>query len=1051
MIGINKYIKILSGIMAIWFSVGLYAQSEGYLLKGRVVGDGGMPISNASVSVEGAFSSPIITNEEGLFEIDIPDGNVWLLISPVGNYKTKRVYLDGRKNLTLNIISTEQNSVYDEVPSMQGSMAKRDIIGSFENVNLEGMFDQATQTITQNLIGKVPGLLGYNHSGMPGDGTYSYMRGIRSLHTNNQPMLIADGIPIEKQGIFRSIISAYNYDPLTSIYPGDITGLTVLKDAVETVNYGLKSSNGLIMVETLKPTETKTIIDFSFRTGYSLSPDQIPVLDNNQYRTLGHEVLITSDYLEEDYPFLFPGLFEDSSSNAYYRYNHNTNWQDEVFRNAFLYDVGLSIKGGDAISKYGLSVGFQSYDGIIKNTNYNSLNLRFVGSFNVFKWLELYVSTSLNNNQSTLKETGYTASTSPILSGLFKSPVMAPYQFDEYGHQLSFLDDVDAFGVSNPTAVISKSEAYNQNYKFLGTFRLIGHINKYFQWNSWLGINFGNMKESLFLPNVGMESYMEEEGYNEVRQQASYLRSIYFDNTLKYEKSFNTKHHLIGRVGLRINTNHSEADIGVGRNTPSDEYKSLRFAQTILAEISGDIGTWNWMSLYSDLNYKFKDKYLLGLGLSVDGSSRTGEDADTPLTLFGAPFGLFYSAGGAWRISSEQFLENVSAIDELKLRASFGLSGNDDIGNYSSRRYYSQLKYRETTGVILGAKPTTDLKYESNQAFNIGLDLNMFRERLNITFGYFSVKTLDMIIFERQEDYIGYQYRPTNGGEVENKGFELGIFGRLVNASNFKFDIGFNIAQYKNKVLSIKGGSLVTEIEGGEILSHPGDPVNSYFGYVYEGVFSSGTEANEAGLVNNIGMPFNAGDAKFSDISGPDGIPDHVINEFDKTIIGSPNPDFYGGLEMIAMYKRWTLSANMQFNIGNEIYNYTRYQTEQMTGLHNQSTSVLNRWQHEGQVTEIPRASWNDPLGNSSFSSRWIEDGSFIRIKNITLAYSVNEKFLVFKSARIFATAINLFTFTDYLGYDPEFSYSYDQLLLGIDYGMVPQSRTFMIGVKFGI
>ena len=439
----------------------------------------------------------------------------------------------------------------------------------------------------------------------------------------------------------------------------------------------------------------------------------------------------------------------------------------------------------------------------------------------------------------------------------------------------------------------------------------------------------------------------------------------------------------------------------------------MRFAQPIYAEIGGDIGNWNWMSIYGNLDYRYKDKYLVGLSMSADGSSRIGKDAVTALTLFNSPFGLFYSINGAWRLSSEPFLNNVSGIDELKLRVSIGLSGNDDIGNYSSRKYYTQVKYRESTGVVLGTSPITDLKFESNQMANLGLDLSILGERVNLTFDYFSIITSDMLIYERQEDYIGYDYLPTNGGKLKNSGFEAGIYSRLIITGDFTFDAGFHISQYINRVTTIKGGSLITPITGGDIYSAPGHPVNSFYGYISEGVFSTQEDASEAALVNSIGLPFRAGDIKYRDISGPGGSPDGVINEFDKTIIGSPNPDFYGGLNLHASYKRWSLSSVMQFVLGHDVYNYLRYQTEKMTGLHNQSTSVLNRWVYDGQVTSVPRSSWNDPLGNSAFSTRWIEDGSYIRVKNITLSYRVPEKFLVFKNARIFASATNVFTWTN--------------------------------------
>jgi len=1051
MIRLIKHSRVILSLLICCISFQVFAQPQAYSLKGVVLDENTNPVANVSVSIEGVLTEPVITKENGEFEINVADGNIWLLITPVGDFKSKRIYLNYRNSLTVNLISNERNSLDDEISTLNGIHPSRDVISSYRDIALNTSFEQSNIVINEFLAGRVSGLIVQNHSGMPGDGTYSYMRGIRSLHTNNQPLVIVDGIPMEKQGIFRSIISGHNYDPATSIDPQDITSITVLKDGAGTANFGLKSSNGVILIETLKPTETTTSIDFSLRSGYSLSAKQMPVLDNVQYRTLAHEVLQTSDIQEEEYDILYPGLFTESSSTDYYRYIHNTNWQDEVFRNSSLYDVGLSIKGGDAISKYGLSVGYQNYEGIIKNTDYNRINLRFVGSFNVFKWMELYVSTSLSNNSASLKEQGISTTTSPIYSSLFKTPVMAPYQFDEAGQELTFLDDVDAFGVSNPTTVITKSEALNKSFKFLGTFSLIGHLTENLMWNSLLGLNFGNMRESLFLPNEGMEPYFDQEAYNEVHQQSAYIKAMFLDNYIRYTEKFNKDHHFSSRIGIRTNTNHSELDNAIGRNTPSDEYTSLRFTQTILSEIGGDIGNWNWMSLYSNIDYKYKDKYILGVVASADGSSRTGEDAETALTLFNTPFGLFYSVNAAWRLSSESFLRDISFIDELKIRVSYGLRGNDDIGNYNSRRYYSQVKYRESTGLILGTKPNTRLKFESNQGFNLGLDYSMLGEKVNLRFDYFNEVTKDMLIFERQEDFIGYSYTPTNGGEVKNTGFEAAVYGRIISSGAFKLDAAFNISHYTNEVISIKGGSLITKIEGAEILSSTGHALNSFYGYISEGVFTTQDEASQAALVNDIGLPYMAGDIKFSDLSGPDGSPDGVINEFDKTIIGSANPDLFGGLTLMATYKRWSLSTVFQFMAGNEVFNYLRYQTEKMTDLHNQSTSVLNRWQYEDQQTNIPRATWNDPMSNSAFSTRWIEDGSYLRLKNISLAYTLPEKVLVFKNAKFFVTAMNLLTFTKYLGYDPEFSYSSNQLHLGVDYGLVPQSTTFLMGVKFGL
>jgi hypothetical protein len=290
-----------------------------------------------------------------------------------------------------------------------------------------------------------------------------------------------------------------------------------------------------------------------------------------------------------------------------------------------------------------------------------------------------------------------------------------------------------------------------------------------------------------------------------------------------------------------------------------------------------------------------------------------------------------------------------------------------------------------------------------------------------------------------------------NSGKMENKGKEFSTFLRIIDGQTFKWDIQTNLSTINNQVTEIKGGKLVTGIRGAEIINIVGSAANSFYGYLFEGVYSTNAEASTAGLVNDKDMHYQAGDAIYADLSGPAGIPDGVINSYDKTIIGSSMPDIFGGFTNAFTFKRLTLSAMLQFVSGNEVFNYLRYQNEQMTGLQNQSKTVLNRWQYQGQQTEVPRALWNDPVGNSAFSTRWIEDGSYFRVKNISLSYTIPEHFLAFRSAEFYVSATNILTVSKYLGYDPEFSFSFSQINQGVDYGQCPQPRQFIAGIKFGL
>jgi hypothetical protein len=353
--------------------------------------------------------------------------------------------------------------------------------------------------------------------------------------------------------------------------------------------------------------------------------------------------------------------------------------------------------------------------------------------------------------------------------------------------------------------------------------------------------------------------------------------------------------------------------------------------------------------------------------------------------------------------------------------------------------------------MVPGIITDQSLKFETIRQLNTGIDLSLFGNRLFFTLDYYNTGTEDMLVFEPQPYFTGFVTVSANNGEITNRGWEAGFTSRIIDVSKFSWTLGFNLARFRNTVDAIKDGAVVTPFPGGEYISRVGEPILSFYGYRYEGVYSTSQEAAEAGITTEKGVPFGAGDARFADISGPEGVPDRVINEFDRTIIGSPIPDIFGGISNTFRYGRWSLSANLQFVMGQEVYNYLRYQNTKMTDLSNQSAAVMRRWTHEGQETDVPRALYDDPLGNSDFSSRWIEDGSFMRLKYLTLAYAIPQKIWFFNNLEVFVSGINLYTSDNYLGYDPEFSFSYYTLEQGIDYGMMPHTRKFLLGCRVGL
>jgi TonB-linked SusC/RagA family outer membrane protein len=1011
------------------------------------------PVANASVSVEGSTMLPVVTDSSGTFSLQVPSANSWLIISPTGDLKMRRIFLNKRTELTIYLNSEERISGDDPMVILDQVHLRRDMVSAFAEPDIRDRHHTSAFTLDEHMHSNVSGMYTINRNGDMGSGAVNTLRGVRSVYATNQPLYIVDGIPLNSLGLFSSNLDGFEYNALLGINAFDISRTTVVKDPVTTAAYGSKGSNGLIFIETLDPSVTQTSIEVDARTGYSLAPDnQIPQMEATQHKTLMNELLFSTGEEEEVIREIIPGLYLEKDDDRYIDYQHNTNWQDYIFDNSMFYNLNMTVKGGDEIARYGLSFGYMNGKGIVKNTGFSGYNLRFVSLLNIFTWLKMNAGVSLNYSNSSLKESSVISETSPLMSSLAKSPLLHPFQYDVEGNELTALSEVDEIGISNPLAVIQNYEAKNTNYNFTSTLGFEGTISRALTVNSKFSFNYDVLKETQFLPNRGMELYYNDEAYNVSKASNNDLNSLYNNTYFLFKKQFGTNHSISSNTGVNILSNRYQFDWGMTKNAhQNDEYRDLQDGQQNLREIGGANRTWNWISFYENFSYAFKDKYLLTASLSMDGSSRLGDEASNTINIAGQPFGLFYSAGLAWRLSNEFFLKNQSWIEDLKLRVSLGKTGNDDIGESSATDYYQAVKFRETVGLYPALITNHELTYETVVQLNGGVDLSLFGNRFMVTADYFMSNTQDMIIFSPIEAYFGYEFLIENGGSIQNKGVELSTFLRVFDGSSFKWDIQGTLATVENEITEIKGNKLVYSIPGGEKVNQEGFAANSFYGYIYDGVYASNADASAAGLRNDKGVYYGGGDAIYRDLSGPDGTPDGIINEHDKTIIGSPNPEIFGGISTAFTFKRWTLSGTIQYVLGHEVFNYVRYKNERMVDLANQSAHVLNRWQYEGQVTDVPRAVWDDPVGNSDFSTRWIEDGSFLRVKNIKLVYRVPSQFLFFKNAEFYVSANNIFTFTDYLGYDPEFAYSQSQIYQGVDYGLTPHARQFIAGIKIGL
>lgn len=1019
---------------------------KGILVKGIVKSaKTNKALSGINVSVDG-FSA-VITNDDGSFEIKVPNLEALLKISGE-NFQTK-VYALRRQNSGIEIFLNEPNyaPAYQIVNMAAGEQMQYNNTNaaSEENFSRDQWSAPINESIGGFLQGKVAGLNTVRNSGTPGAGTYLSLRGFNSLYATNKPLIIVDGMIYDDEDYGSGIVQNNISSPLSNIDVKDIEDVTVIKDG--TSLYGTKGANGVIKITTIRPTELTTKIDFTMYGAINQTPDQLPLLGADGYRTHLSQ-LESSRGLTQDQIAALPYMNDVVGSAGYYRFNNNTNWQNQVLKPSVSQNYFLKVRGGDEIAKFGLSVGYLDSKGIVDQTNTKRYSTRLNAALRLTEKLSVDANLSFINNVQEQWDQGFAYKTSPLYLALTKSPLLNTNVLDDAGEVSPNLADVDYFNVSNPNAILENGFGKNNNYRFFGNLKFSYNLNKAWKINSILGLTFNKERESFFIPDEGVAdivlptAFADNRSGSEVQQYSS----LYTDTYANYFKNFNNDHNLDVVFGIRTQSNKSESDLGLGFNSSTDDFTLVGAGSNLLRQVGGALGEWNWMNIYANANYNYRNKYFLTTSYAVDGSSRFGDKKN------GADkYALMTSITGAWLVSSEGFMKNMKAIDYLKLRATYGYSGNDDIGNFLAQKYYISQNLLGVQGLVRGNIGNPNLQWETVKKFNAGADLGVFNERVNASFDFYTNRTRNMIVYEAVSNASGFDYSVSNAGSMRTLGAELGLKARVVKANDLTIDLGLNLSRYKNEVQGLPNGDILTQFAGATYLTSVGKDANLFYGLKSTGVYSTTAEANAAGLSRRLPngdiVPFTAGDMQFVDKNG-----DNIIDNNDRMVIGNPNADLLGSFSTNITYKRFSLQTLFNFSIGNDIYNGLRYNLEKMSGYENQSTAVANRWRAEGQQTDMPKATWGDPMGNAEFSNRWIEDGSYLRLKTLVLGYDfkVNDMNYI-KYIKLYATANNLLTFTKYLGYDPEFSATSSIFGQGTDIGLAPQFRTFQLGLRLGL
>ncbi len=1036
----NNFLLFL--IITFLFNAG-YSQTGNNKITGRVVDAAtGQLLDGIKVTLPGISST--ITADSGIFEISVPDDNISLWFEGI-RYQSELVALKGRSDIQVRLNEAGYHSVYNTIVTPTGEKA---LISVNSAVNgIKGSFKKTASSADEIMQGKIAGVNVISRSGDPGAGTNIFIRGYHSLNTYSQPLIVVDGVIYDNRDYAGSNITGNpENNPLLLIDPKDIESISVLKDAVPV--YGGKAANGVILINTVRAKQAVTRIDFYTHHGVNFKPVNMPVMEADDYKIYLTDQITTTGISGDDASNLY-FMSDDITSQDYYRYHNNTNWQDEIFNNSTEHNYYVRVTGGDERMKMAASVGYMKKEGIIKQSELSRYNMRINGDIVAAKNLDINVGLAFTLNEKDLKGSGVYNQLSPVYLALAKGPIFAPYINNELGTTPN-LEDYDPLFISNPVAILKNMIGDVQNKRFFGTFGFKYHLIPGLIFGSTFNINFDEKRETFFMPDIGVVSTLLPNGVadNSASAMVDRYTGLYNDTRLTYKNKNNPFHNYNVIAGIRFNTVDIESDWANAYNTPSDEISTLSSGSENLRRTGGNIGNWKELTYYLAADYNMLQKYFLSAGLSLDGSSRFGSQAKG-ISLFSHKFGLFPSVNAGWLISSEDFMSNLEMIDVLKIRASYGVTGNDNISNRSDIKYYSTQRYIGVVGIVYTDIPNQHIQWETVNKANFGIDIALLNERLALHGDIFSHQTENMLVFSPSSVISGTEYFLSNDGSMKSNGFELEINSRIINRE-LKWNAGLAIAHFKNEITSIPENEYIY-LGNAHTIAREGSPIGSFYGFKTDGIYASDQEALESGLLNRLPsgelVNFRGGDVKFLNLDNSD----NIIDDNDRQIIGDATPVLTGYLNSSVSWKGITLDMIFSFSYGNDVYNGVRAQYESMRSYDNQLITVKNRWLYDGQVTDMPRAEYGDPMQNARFSDRWIEDGSYLRLKTLTLSYDLPLKQGFFKNAMVFLSANNLVTFTKYLGYDPEFSNCSYSFCQGIDTGLTPVYKSVYAGVRVGL
>lgn len=1015
-----------------------------------------------------------MSDEDGTFTINVPVFATSLYVY-APEYLSQQVAIQKEGIINVEMLSDRFSSMYKngtEITAKKQITEEKTTALTIEN-DIENQLGADVRTITR--------------SGAPGYGGVMFIRGLNSLNSNAQPLIVLDGVIMDMQENRYSLHSGEYNNLLANINPSDIESVTVLKNG--TAIYGARGGNGVILINTKRGHSMATRIDANISAGVSLIPKLPEVMNASQYRLYASEMIGTVPNIN-NYTGTFNFLNDNKTGYYYNMYHNDTDWSKEVYRTALTQDYSINVQGGDDNGMYNLSLGYTDGQSNAKKNGFNRLNIRFNTDIKILKNLTTKFDMSYVKMNRDVFDDGVPSSfsegtiTSPTFLALIKSPILNPYKYNSTtGALSSTLSDADDFvsgidndlSLANPTAILENGEGVNKNRTENTEFNTL--IAPTFKFNDHLKITetfsytLNRNSQRYYRPITGVPTFTID-GLGTVTSLTMSMFSkeisIMSDTQLQFTKQFG-KHYLDVLGGFRLlNYSFDDNDLkGQYQSAGNDKTPNLS-TDMDYQQRAGSDDQWKNLTWYADVNYNYMNRYFVEATLAAESSSRFGSECDG-IKLGGVRWGIFPGISAGWVMTNENWFPKNIGINYMKIHAGYDISGNDDISNYAARTSFNAVTYLyRMTGIQLNNIGNENIQWEQTGKFNVGLQSYLLNNRLGVNLDVFFNHTSNLLTLKKFSTPVaGINNYWSNGGALSNRGFEMAITGKPINGKDWKLEMGASMGHYNNEITSLPNNDLLyingsktgqgytSSIYGTDnIATIVGQSAGVFYGYKTAGVFSTDAEAKAAGKNDYLYMTsttgakeqFKAGDVHFVDLNG-----DGKISEEDKTIIGNPNPDIYGNIFATLSYKNLSLHLGLNYSLGNDVYNYERSILESESNFYNQTTAVTNRWTYEGQITNMPKLSYGDPMGNSRFSDRWIEDGSYLRLKTVNLSYKVPVNLSWLQGLTVWAEACNLFTITHYLGSDPEFSTSNGVLYQGIDTGNMALSRSFSLGLKINL